>query len=71
MSPIYRIWAAARLQEVLLWQERWIAQDQHGARPKHGTDDIYWALALKIENSTLHGHPLYGFSLDYAKCFDK
>ena len=70
MSPIYRLWAAAHLPEVMAWQERWIDKAQFGARPKHGTEDVFWSLALKIERSLLLGLPLYGFSLDYAKCFD-
>ena len=71
MSPVYRLWAATRLKEVLTWQESWAAPGQHGARPGHGTEDVFWELALKIENSVLSGTPLYGFSLDYCKCFDK
>ena len=41
------------------------------ARRKHGTDNTFWALALKIESAVLHAEPLYGFSVDYAKCFDQ
>ena len=53
------------------WQESWIAPGQHGARKAHGTEDVFWTLALKLEAAVLEGRPLYGFTLDYAKCFDR
>eukprot|EP00973_Karenia_brevis_P056941 7920621-Karenia_brevis.AAC.1 len=39
MSVIYRLWACARLQEVMAWQEKWAARSQHGARSGHGTEN--------------------------------
>ena len=70
MSVIYRLWAAARVADVMAWQEQWAHSGQHGSRRGHGTEDVYWCLALKIERAVLLGEPLYGISLDYAKCFD-
>lgn len=34
------------------------------------TEDVYWALALRLEHAALNGLPLYGVSFDYRKCFD-
>ena len=70
MSVIYRLWAAVRLQDVMAWQEAWIHHSQHGARKLHGTADVFWPLALRVEHALLTGKPLYGLSLDYQKCFD-
>ena len=65
MSVIYRLWAAVRLKDVMVWQEEWMRPVQHGARKLHGTEDVFWALALRVEHSVLTGTPLYGVSLDY------
>lgn len=70
MSTIYRFWAAVRLREMMDWQEQWIHPAQHGARTAHGTEDVFWALALRVEHALLTGEPLYGTELDYKKCFD-
>ena len=71
MSVVYRLWAATRLEDAMKWQEARMSAAQHGARAGHGTGDVFWALALRIEHAVLEGLPLYGFNLDYAKCFDK
>lgn len=70
VSAVYRLWAAARLPDVNAWQEKWITENQHGARPGHSTEDVYWQIALLIEQATLTGTPLYCFTIDYRKCFD-
>eukprot|EP00973_Karenia_brevis_P057067 7939634-Karenia_brevis.AAC.1 len=70
MSVIYRLWAAVRLRDVIVWQELWVNKAQHGARPGHSTEDVSWTLALRVEHALLTGSPLYGVNLDYRKCFD-
>ena len=67
MSAVYRLWAAVRLIDFMKWQESWISGAQDGARKQHGTEYVFWALALKIEFSVLTGKPLYGAALDYKK----
>ena len=71
MSVVYRLWAATRGREVLLWQETWISEAQRGSRPAHGTHDAWYGLAIQIEHALLEGTPLSGVALDYSKCFDK
>eukprot|EP00660_Eupelagonema_oceanica_P019607 gene19607-biopygen16350 len=71
MSAIYRVWAATRMRAVRAWQEEWAAPGQHGYRAMHGTEDVYWALQLRLEAAILNGEPLYGLSIDWAKCFDR
>jgi hypothetical protein len=70
-SAVYRLWAATRLRDAITWQEGWIHRGQHGFRHDHGTIDVYWALALRVEDALLSGTPLSGLMLDYSKCFDR
>eukprot|EP00660_Eupelagonema_oceanica_P019581 gene19581-biopygen10780 len=70
MSPIYRLWAAARLRDMLGWQERWIARGQKGFRPGFSCDDVYYDISLRVEEALLSGTPMGAVSWDYRKCFD-
>ena len=69
-ASVYRLWAATRLRSIIQWQERWAAPGQRGYRPGQSVEDVYWELSLRVENALLRGEPLYGFSADWAKCFD-
>eukprot|EP01064_Diplonema_japonicum_P010328 TRINITY_DN175_c0_g1_i5.p1 TRINITY_DN175_c0_g1~~TRINITY_DN175_c0_g1_i5.p1 ORF type:complete len:1917 (+),score=407.73 TRINITY_DN175_c0_g1_i5:183-5933(+) len=69
-SAVYRLWACARLSDILIWQEKWIHDKQYGFRTGFGTEDALLDLALDIEESILEGKPLVGVALDFAKCFD-
>ena len=71
MSCVYRLWAAARVREVMSWQEHWIDNSMHGFRRGHGAEDVWWTQALAIEDALLQGTCLFGLSLDYGKCFDR
>ena len=71
MSVIYRLWVAARLKHIMLWQESWIDDCLHGFRLAHSPADAWWPLALKIEHALLFGEDLSGIALDYSKCFDR
>ena len=62
MSVVYRLWAATRLQDIKPWQEQWAHSGQHGFRAGHGTEDVYWALAMKVEHALLTGENLCGMS---------
>eukprot|EP00660_Eupelagonema_oceanica_P014178 gene14178-biopygen34257 len=53
MSAVYRLWAATRMRDIRVWQEEWAALSQHGYRPLHGTEDVYWALQLRLEEALL------------------
>ena len=70
-SAVYRLWAVTRLRDAMRWQEGWAHPGQHGFRPKHGTLDVYWEMALRVEDALLSGTELAGILLDYAKCFDR
>ena len=60
----YRIWAALRLANFMAWQETWAKETQHGYRPGHAEEDVWWMLALRIENALLRGKQLAGLSMD-------
>eukprot|EP00665_Eupelagonemidae_sp_cell47_P008443 gene8443-2313_t len=70
-STIYRLWAGTRVREVMQWQESWLVDGQRGFRVGNACDDLYWSLALRIEEAILTGTPLVGISADWAKCFDR
>ena len=72
-SCVYRLWAATRLRSLIKWQESWVTDGQHGFRPHHGTDALYWKMALRVEKALLQGdaRALWGFTIDFAKCFDR
>ena len=70
MSTLYRLFCCFRLQDVLLWQESILHQDQRGFRTGHSCDDIYYQIALSIEEALLNGEDLIGLHFDYQKAFD-
>eukprot|EP00973_Karenia_brevis_P029194 4026813-Karenia_brevis.AAC.1 len=70
MSVVYRLWAGRRIWDLRKWQESWAASGQHAYRPGHSAQDVYWSIALKVEDAVLHDCPLFGISFDYVKCFD-
>eukprot|EP01064_Diplonema_japonicum_P022674 TRINITY_DN326_c1_g1_i7.p1 TRINITY_DN326_c1_g1~~TRINITY_DN326_c1_g1_i7.p1 ORF type:complete len:1215 (+),score=217.14 TRINITY_DN326_c1_g1_i7:1591-5235(+) len=70
-SAVYRLWACARLQNIIPWQEGWIHPTQHGFRPKRGTDSLLMELSTQLEEALLHQIPLNGLALDFVKCFDR
>ena len=67
---VYRIWAAARTQQSMLWQEEWIHPGQHGARMKHSTSDALINISLSLEESIINGTNIQGIAVDLAKAFD-
>ena len=70
LSVVYRLWASARLQELLVWQETWAHSSQTGFRPLHECSDSWYPLALEVEKSLLDGNSLAGCFLDFEKAFD-
>lgn len=72
-STIYRLWASVRLNDVIVWQEKWIKSNQNGFRPRKSTSHVTLRIALEIEESLLgdSSKPLRGIALDYMKCFDR
>ena len=71
MSAVYRLWASARVSQVLQWQASWLGMDVCSFRAGMGCEDIWWTSALRIEHSLLTGAPLAGLNVDFAKAFDR
>ena len=58
-SVVYRLWAGVRLEDAMQWQESWVLSGQSGFRLKHCTEDLYWELALRVEDVRLALRPAY------------
>ena len=67
MPVVCRLWASTRLRSVIEWPEGWIHVTQHGFRPGHGPEDVWWRLALRVEQALLDGSDLVGISLGCSK----
>ena len=70
MSVMYRLYCAFRLQDVIKWQEAVLHEAQYGFRPGHACDDVYYDIALSIEEALITGNALVGVHVDFKKAFD-
>ena len=70
LSMVYRLWAGARLWEVMWWQEAWVQPRAYGFRLARGAVDAATVTQVLLELARLKGWRLEGLSLDYVKCFD-
>ena len=70
-SAVYRLWVTTRIRDAMRWQEGWAHPGQQGFRPKHGTLNGYWEMALRVEDALLSYTELAWILLVYAKCFDR
>ena len=71
MSAIYRAWGSARMIHLVEWQEKWVHPGYMAYRPGLSTWDLYGPLDMENEYARVHKEQLYGFTIDYAKCFDR
>ena len=71
MSTVYRLWAAMKCREVLLWQEMWASDALSGFRLDLSCEDSFWSLALDIEQAHMNFEGLCGISIDFEKAFDR
>eukprot|EP01059_Diplonema_ambulator_P030260 TRINITY_DN509_c0_g1_i4.p1 TRINITY_DN509_c0_g1~~TRINITY_DN509_c0_g1_i4.p1 ORF type:complete len:924 (+),score=114.49 TRINITY_DN509_c0_g1_i4:185-2956(+) len=69
-SMVYRLWACARLLDIIPWQEQWGDDTQYAYRPGRGAEDALFELTTLMEKAFLTGEHVYGVSLDFEKCFD-
>ena len=69
LSQLYKVWAGVRLEECMIWQEKWVHPHAYGFRKKRGATDAAALIALLIELHTVMRAALKGFGLDYVKCF--
>ena len=67
---VYRIWAAARTKQSMMWQEQWIHSGQHGARIHHSTSDALIKISVALEESIVNNTNMQGLAVDLSKAFD-
>ena len=70
LSMVYRLWAGARLEEVIVWQEGWAHPLAFGFRPAPGWLDGAAVTQVLLQLCRLKGWTVSGMSIDYKKCFD-
>ena len=68
-SHIYRLWACTRFKQLRPWMDTWLPNTLRGGVHGRDTTDIYYHLALDIENSNSR-NTLFGILFDFQKCFD-
>ena len=69
LSQLYGVWAGIKLEECMIWQEKWVHPHTYGFRKKRGATDAAALIALLIELHIVMRAALQGFGLDYVKCF--
>ena len=69
-SCIYRVWAAARMAQCHLWQDKWIQPGQHGSRKQHSTSDALAKMTIAMETAMAEGKGISGVAVDLSKAFD-
>ena len=70
LSQLYRVWVGVRLEECMVWQEKWVHPHAYGFRKKRGATVAGALIALLIELHTVMRAALRSFGLDNVKCFD-
>ena len=71
LSAIYWLWAKARFQDSLNWQEFWAHKEMWGCRKGRGTQGMIMAIAQQLEQGGMHSDCVVGGgAYDFKKCFD-
>ena len=71
LSAIYWLWAKARFQDSLNWQEFWAHKEMWGCRKGRGTQGMIMAIAQQLEQEGMHSDCVVGGgAYDFKKCFD-
>ena len=66
---MYCLWASVRLEEINPWVWTWM-HPKCAAVEGEGPDDVWGAIAAKLEASKERRCPFRGIALDLKKCFD-
>ena len=70
VSMVYRLWAGARLEEVILWHEIWARLVEFGFRPARGLLDAAVVAPVLLKLSGFNGWTVSWMSIDYKKLFN-
>ena len=66
----YRVWATVRARQCLRWLARFVPAGLKGNIPGRSTVDIWWNMALQIEQSTHDKESLSGVVTDITKAYN-
>ena len=70
-SPLYRCWAAMRLQDMAEWVEFWQLEEMYAGVAGRGATDAWHEALVEIEAYKLNGTHCCGAVADIAKFFDQ
>ena len=70
-SPLYRAWAATRLDGMHLWVRGWALPEMYAGVPERGAVDAWHAVLTKVESMKLDDRNYCGGVADIAKFFDQ
>ena len=69
-SLIYRCWSSIRAKQFLKWLVQWVHPSLLGHMPGRSTVDLWYHLAMRIENSLYLNDELSGSVADVVKAFN-
>ena len=70
VTPLYRLWAIARWELLVVFQETWAHSSQWGFRPGRGAADAALLSAMRVESAGAKHQDHCVIDLDLAKAFD-
>ena len=70
MSLIYRVWASIRAKQALQWLTQFAPPELLGSRPKKETTNLWFEVALQIEEGQWYNQEVVGVIADITKCFN-
>ena len=70
MSLIYRVWASIRAKQALQWLIQFAPPELLGSRPKKETANLWFEVALQIEEGQWYNQEVVGVIADITKCFN-
>lgn len=66
----YRVWATIRARQILRWLIQFVPEGLKGNIPGRSTVDIWWSMALQIEQATHDKSNLCGVVTDITKAYN-
>ena len=70
MSLLYRAWASLRAKQALQWLVQFAPAELLGSRPKKETANLWFEVALQIEEGQWYNQEVVGIIADITKCFN-
>ena len=70
MSLLYRVWASLRARQALKWLVQFAPPELLGSRPKKETANLWFEVAMQIEEGQWFNQEVVGVIADITKCFN-